>query len=33
MPSSKLRGFEVGKIGPIDNNDYIGGNYAAAIKL
>ncbi len=23
MPSSKLRGFEAGKIGPVDNNDYI----------
>jgi outer membrane protein insertion porin family len=22
-----LRGFEAGKIGPIDNNDYVGGNY------
>jgi len=28
LPSSKLRGFENGKIGPKDGADYIGGNYA-----
>ena len=28
LPSSRLRGFETGKIGPKDENDYIGGNYA-----
>jgi outer membrane protein insertion porin family len=28
LPSSKLRGFEKGKVGPKDGNDYIGGNYA-----
>ena len=33
MPSSKLRGFESGKIGPIDNNDYIGGNYISALNF
>ena len=27
VPQSRLRGFEAGKIGPIDNNDYVGGNY------
>jgi len=26
MPSSRLRGFEVGKVGPKDGNDWIGGN-------
>ena len=31
LPSSKLRGFEAGKIGPKDSDDYIGGNYATAI--
>ena len=31
LPSSKLRGFEAGKIGPKDSEDYIGGNYATAI--
>ena len=33
MPSSKLRGFEAGKIGPIENNDYIGGNYISALNF
>jgi len=28
LPSSKLRGFEAGKIGPKDGKDYVGGNYA-----
>ena len=27
MPYNRLRGFEKGKIGPIDNSDFIGGNY------
>ena len=32
LPSSKLRGFESGKIGPKDSGgDYIGGNYATAL--
>jgi outer membrane protein insertion porin family len=30
LPSSKLRGFESGKVGPKDGTDYIGGNYALA---
>jgi outer membrane protein insertion porin family len=33
LPSSKLRGFESGKIGPIDGNDFVGGNYASSINL
>ena len=33
MPSSKLRGFESGKVGPIENNDYIGGNYMSAVNF
>ncbi len=33
MPQSKLRGFEAGKIGPVDNDDYLGGNYLSAINL
>jgi len=33
MPYSKLRGFEKGKIGPVENNDFIGGNYVSAINL
>ena len=33
MPYNRLRGFEKGKIGPIDNSDYVGGNYVSAINL
>ena len=33
LSSSRMRGFESGKIGPQDGNDYVGGNYAAAINL
>jgi outer membrane protein insertion porin family len=33
IPGSKLRGFERGKIGPKDGNDFIGGNYMSAINL
>jgi len=33
IPSRKLRGFEFGKIGPIDGGDHIGGNYAAALNF
>jgi outer membrane protein insertion porin family len=33
IPSSKLRGFEKGKVGPLDGNDYIGGNFVSAINL
>ena len=33
LPASKLRGFESGKVGPKDGNDYIGGNYAASINI
>ena len=29
VPSSRLRGFESGKVGPKDGTDYIGGNYVA----
>ena len=28
LSSDKLRGFEAGKVGPKDGNDYVGGNYA-----
>ena len=28
LPSSKLRGFESGKVGPKDGTDFVGGNYA-----
>jgi len=33
MPTSKLRGFQRGKVGPVDNNDYIGGNYISAVNI
>ena len=33
MPAGRLRGFERGKIGPIENNDYIGGNYVTALNI
>ena len=33
LPSSKLRGFEAGRVGPKDGEDYIGGNYAAALNF
>ena len=33
LSSSRLRGFEKGKIGPVDGTDFIGGNYAAAINF
>ncbi len=33
IPSHKLRGFESGKIGPIENDDYIGGNYISAVNF
>tara|TARA_Y100001958_G_C21234809_1_gene561003 strand:- start:708 stop:2936 length:2229 start_codon:yes stop_codon:yes gene_type:complete len=31
IPSRKLRGFESGKIGPVDGGDYVGGNYTAVL--
>ncbi len=33
LSTKRLRGFERGKIGPVDGTDHIGGNYAAAINL
>ncbi len=33
LSSKRLRGFERGKIGPVDGKDHIGGNYAAALNL
>ena len=33
LPSRKLRGFTPGKIGPLDGDEYIGGNYGAALNL
>jgi len=31
IPSSRLRGFQSGKIGPVDGGDFIGGNHTASI--
>ena len=33
ISSKRLRGFERGKVGPVDGNDHIGGNYAAAVNF
>ena len=33
LSSKKLRGFEKGKVGPIDGADHIGGNYTAALNF
>ena len=33
LSSNRLRGFEKGKVGPKDGNDYIGGNYATALNF
>ena len=33
LSSKRLRGFERGKVGPVDGNDHIGGNYAASMNF
>jgi len=33
LPSNRLRGFKKGRIGPKDNQEFIGGNYASAVSL
>ena len=33
IPSSRLRGFEYGKVGPKDGNDYVGGNYVSTVNF
>ena len=33
IPGKRLKGFEMGKIGPKDGNDYVGGNYAVALNF
>ena len=33
LSEKKLRGFERGKVGPVDGNDHVGGNYGAAVNL
>ena len=33
IPSSSLRGFEYGKVGPKDGSDFIGGNYVTSMNV
>ena len=33
LSTKRLRGFEKGKLGPVDGSDHIGGNYAAALNF
>ena len=33
LSSNRLRGFERGKIGPLDGSDHVGGNYSAALNF
>jgi len=33
LSTKRLRGFESGKVGPKDGNDYIGGNYSTSVNL
>ena len=33
LPRKRLRGFSAGKIGPVDANDHVGGNYAASLNF
>jgi len=33
IPTNKLRGFEFGKVGPVDGSDYIGGNYSTSLNI
>jgi outer membrane protein insertion porin family len=33
LPARNLRGFEFGRIGPKDKNDFVGGNYASSLNF
>ena len=33
VPSNRLRGFESGKVGPKDGDDFVGGNYIATLNF
>jgi len=33
IPSRRLRGFQFGKVGPKDGNDFIGGNFASTLNV
>ena len=33
LPRKRLRGFGSGRIGPVDTNDHVGGNYVASLNF
>ena len=33
LSSKRLRGFERGRVGPVDGDDHVGGNYATALNF
>ena len=33
LSTNRLRGFQKGKVGPVDGNDHVGGNYSAAVNF
>jgi outer membrane protein insertion porin family len=33
LPRNKLKGFKFDSVGPVDNNDFVGGNYASSINI
>jgi len=33
LPNKRLRGFVARSIGPVDDDDYVGGNYATALNF
>ena len=33
IPSRRLRGFEAGRVGPKDGDDFIGGNFAYSMNF
>ncbi len=33
LPRNKLKGFAANRIGPVDSDDYVGGNFAAALNF
>ena len=33
IPRNRLRGFKAGQVGPVDNADFVGGNYAATVNF
>ena len=33
LPRNKLKGFKFDSVGPVDNGDYVGGNYATSINF